>query len=93
MSGLGLAGDGVPDRPGRLTVVPVEPGFAEINADGLCVGVAFADFYMRWTVRLFAAPFQRQTNAVEPYIKLSLRAVRADVRERLEREGAWWTDG
>lgn len=80
-----------PDRPKRLTVTPVEPGFAEINADGQCVGVAVADFYMRWTVRLFAGPGQRQANAVEPYVLLSLSAVRDDVRRRVAEGGPWWS--
>ena len=81
-----------PDRPVRLTVASVEPGFAEIKADGAVVGIAFADFYMRWTVRLFPAPGQRIRDAVEPFRLGSLVLVRAEVRRMLAEEGPWWSE-
>jgi hypothetical protein len=81
-----------PGRPPRITVVPVEPGFAEIMSGKDVVGVAMADFYWRWTVRLFTAPSQRQTDAVEPFTLMSLRAVRSDVRGRVASDGPWWSD-
>ncbi len=75
-----------PDRPVKVTVVPVDPGFAEIMSGGKVVGVAMADFYWVWTVRLFPRPGERQSDAVRPYELGSLRAVRADVKGREK----WW---
>ena len=77
----------MPDRP-RITVVPVEPGFAEIMAGKDVVGVAMADFWQVWTVRLFRAPSARGTDAVRPFTLGSLRAVRADVKARDQ----WWSE-
>lgn len=71
-----------------VTVAPVEPGFAEIKAGGKVVGVAVADFYMVWTVRLFTGPGLRNTDAVPAYELGSLRAVRADVKRREK----WWAE-
>jgi hypothetical protein len=76
-------------RP-EVTVVSIEPGFAEIMCGGCVVGVADADFWMRWTVRLFTAPGARNTRAVPEYALPRLRDVRADVRRRLAGDGPWW---
>jgi hypothetical protein len=81
-----------PDRPVKVTVVPVEPGFAEIMSGGKCVGVAMADFWMVWKVRLFPRPGLRSGDAVPPYELGSLRAVRADVKGRVAGEGPWWSE-
>ena len=75
------------ERRPKVTVVPVEPGFAEIMSGGKCVGVAMAT-YWDWEVRLFAGPSLRNTDAVPPYTLGSLRAVREDVKGR-ER---WWQE-
>ena len=83
----------MPDRPKRLTVAPVEPGFAEIKADGTVVGCAMADYWNDWKVYLFTGPSLRDTYAVEPYVLGSLAAVRADVRKRVESDGPWWSGG
>ena len=75
----------MPDRP--VTVVPVEPGFAEIMSGRKVVGIAMADFYNRWHVRLFTEPSERATDAV-PFMLGSLREVRADVKGREK----WWSE-
>ena len=81
----------MPDRP-RITVVPVEPGFAEIMSGKDVVGVAMADFYWRWTVRLFTAPSQRQTDAVEPFtlsVLVHLEDDRGGMRKWPSCDGRW----
>lgn len=72
----------------RITVVPVEPGFAEIKADGKhVVGVAVQNYWGDWEVRLFPRPSHRSVVAVPPFTLPSLRAVRADVKGRDQ----WWS--
>lgn len=81
----------MPDRPIKLTVPPVDPGFAEIKANGVLVGFATADFYRRWTAKLLTQAGNRNSGYADVVIKASLRELRAALRDRLAEKGPWWT--
>ena len=77
-------------RPVKLTFPAVEPGWCSIRADGVLVGTAMADFYLRWTARLWVVAEQRDTGKAGIVERDSLRDLRAELRRRVEEEGPWW---
>ena len=86
----------VPDRPVKLTVSPVEPGYAEIRADGIHVGYALTVWDARdeqrgaWEAHLWSVAGVHEAGGVTVK-RLRLHELRAELRRRVADEGAWWS--
>ena len=80
-----------PDRPVRLTVVSTDSGWAVIRAAGLRVGHVRRD-YSKWTAWLWSHAEDRSGGYADaPVTRAALGDLRADLRERAELKGPWWT--
>ena len=80
-----------PDRPVRLTVPAREPGARKIMADGLQVGHVLASHTGRWTAYLWAVRCDPHMGLAGEVKGAGLPSLRDELRERVEREGPWWT--
>jgi len=81
----------VSDRPVRLTFPAREPGARKIMADGLQVGHMLAGHTGKWTAYLWAVRCDPHMGMAGEVKAGSMAEARAEVRERVEREGPWWT--
>ena len=80
-----------PERPAKLTFPSYDVGFARIDADGIQVGYIVAGF-SDWTAHLWNEAGNRHGgHADAPVTRRRLRDLRADLRERVELKGPWWT--
>jgi hypothetical protein len=83
-----------PERPVRLTFPAYDMGAARIIADGKRdVGHVLGEF-TGWRAYLWPEadlrPFQRIPDPMESVWCLTLREVRAVLRERVAEKGPWW---
>ena len=81
----------MPERPVKLTFPSDDQGWASILADGVKVG-----HIMRgnrcWQARLWnEAGWLEGGYADAPVVREYLRELRADLRERVELKGPWWS--
>lgn len=85
------------DRPVKLTVWPVELGYAEIKADGVQVGYALTVWDSRdekngaWEAHLWSVAGVHEAEGVVVK-RLRLRELREVLREKLGAEGPWWSE-
>lgn len=86
-----------PARPVRLTVSPVEPGYAKIRADGIQVGYALTVWDGRdvqrgaWEAHLWPVAGVHEAGGVTVK-RLRLHELRAELRRRLDEGGPWWSE-
>lgn len=81
-----------PDRPIRLTFPSNDIGWALILADGLKVGHCVAGF-SSWTAYLWCKPGDNFTGYGDvPVSRPRLADLRAELRERVENKGPWWSE-
>jgi hypothetical protein len=84
-----------PDRPVKLTVVPVEPGYAKIMSGAFQVGYALTVWDERdpltgaWEAHLWSVAGCHEADG-ETVTRLRLAELRAELRRRLESDGPWW---
>ncbi len=80
-----------PDRPVRLTFPSTDQGWAAILADGVKVG-HICRGNRCWEARLWNEAGNREGGYADaPVVREYLRELRADLRERVELKGPWWT--
>lgn len=82
----------MPERPVRLTFPRAEPYSYDIMADGLQVG-KITEGYARWEAWLWCVPGPGFTGYADvPVTRKYLRDLRAELRERVELKGPWWSE-
>ena len=83
---------GQPDRPAKLTVPGVDHGWAHVLADGIQVGHVRKGLNGRWEAWLWNKAGNREGGyAAAPVVLPRLGEVRAELRERIELKGPWWS--
>jgi hypothetical protein len=81
----------VSDRPVPLTFPSVDQGWVHILANGVQVGHVRKG-YRNWEAWLWNESGNREGGyAAAPVLRERLGDVRAELRERLEAKGPWWT--
>lgn len=79
------------DRPVKLTFPRNDQGWASILADGVTVGHVERGNRC-WHARLWNEPGNRNGGYADaPVVREYLRELRAELRERVELKGPWWT--